>query len=66
MALNDEQKKAAAALLAKRPPVHEGTKAIISARQSIRWHSQITDEMNRLRVAQNDSEEFCDLAGVAD
>lgn len=66
MALTDEQKHAAAALLAKRPPVIEGTKAIISSRRSIRWHNEVTDQMNRLHVAESDTEEFCDIAGVAD
>jgi hypothetical protein len=62
--LTDTQKKAAAKLLTKRPPVVPGTAQIVSMKKALRWLDEVQGEMNALRVATQDSEEFCDLAGV--
>lgn len=64
--LSDAQKSAAHALLASRPTVITGTRAITSQKQATAWHREVTDRMHELRVRPEDVQEFCDIAGVAD
>ena len=64
--LNDTQRAAAAALLAKRPAVVPGTRAIIDAAEKDRWYTEVTDKIRELRLPMTEVNEFCNEAGVAD
>lgn len=65
--LTPQQITAASDLLASRPEVYPGTRAIVDETARMRWYDQVSEAMTRLRVnTANAVSEFCELAGVAD
>jgi hypothetical protein len=64
--LTKKQRKAALALLAKRPAVLPGTRAILIAADQSHWHDLVTKAAIELRLNPAQIVAFCDLAGVAD
>lgn len=66
--LTTEQTEAARKLLAARPAVLPGTRAIINDRARVAWYKQVTAEGMRLDVFKSPETiaAFCDAAGVAD
>lgn len=64
--LSAPEREAAKALLAKRPPVVPGTRAILSREKAVAWFDEVSAEMVRLGVTPTKVGAFCDLAGVPD
>lgn len=66
--LTKAQREAALALLAKRPAVLPGTRAILDRDAQRSWHDEVYQEMQRNGVvgSQDLTHVFCDVAGVAD
>lgn len=64
--LTKRQKKAAATLLAKRPMVVPGTRAIIREAEAAAWHDLVTKAAIELKLTPQQVPAFCDAAGVAD
>jgi hypothetical protein len=66
--LSAPEREAAKALLAKRPPVVPGTRAIVSRAKAVVWFDEVSAEMKRLGIASDGikTAAFCDLAGVPD
>lgn len=65
--LNEKQRAAAVALLAARPEVVPGTRAIINAHECRAWYDEVTRAMGTEGViTDEDVNEFCNTAGVPD
>ena len=64
--LTKKQLKAAQTLLAKRPAVLPGTRAIIHAADQAHWHDLVTKAAIELKLNPQQVVAFCDAAGVAD
>lgn len=64
--LSMEQRTRALELLAIRPPVVPGTRAIISQAEAKRWFDLVSFATRELKLQDNQVAAFCDLAGVPD
>lgn len=66
--LSAVEREAAKALLAKRPTVVPGTRAIMSRAEAVLWFNEVSDTMKRLGIESDHVKvaAFCDLAGVPD
>ena len=64
--LTDLQKKVAEELLASRPAVIPGTRAIVKYEDAVTWHDKVYGAMREYKVETRDVNAFCDIAGVAD
>lgn len=62
--LSDKQRKAAEALLAIRPPVIPGTRAIVDEALEKEWYDKVTAKVLRLGISHKQVAAFCDVAGV--
>jgi hypothetical protein len=64
--LSHKQRKAAEALLAIRPAVLPGTRAIIDEAKEKEWYDKVTTKVLRLGLSPEQVAAFCDIAGVPD
>ena len=64
--LTVDQRERALELLALRPEVVPGTRAIINQAEGRRWFSLVITAMIDLKVSDAQAQAFCDLAGVPD
>jgi hypothetical protein len=64
--LTTDQKKAASALLAKRPMCVPGTRAIILEGEARTWHNEVVRTIEDLGLKPQQVTAFCDACGVAE